>query len=289
MSDKMSVAGQDAGMRAYSRSLPTPPGFKGGRKWARLAVDYMESDQLVDAGPIAELAFIRITTKCAQKLSDGKLSRAAATRLCSDLPGGPASALDALERVELLTDNNGMLTVTGYLLYQNSAAELLGSRSADAARKVAERAAIKVAQGEPADTTPALLVVVEPGEPAKAKAKSGQVGYDPRADLACDYLANAVHAENGLKLKPKVTATWRKDMHSVLKTADAASIKLAPIIDAAFRDDFWRDTMHTPASLKRNLTQLLSLTLKRPATVKGGGMAQDDLADLAAYDTTAVA
>jgi hypothetical protein len=234
------------------RVKPTPPAWRGKRKWVMVAVDFMESGKLLKAGPSAELLFIRMIARCGAKLSDGVLDEEYVLSLGRDLHGGPKPALAALRKVGLVTVKDGVVTLIGYLDHQWSLAQIMGALEADKARKAASSAAFRasrVASTTTTGTAAASLKVVAPVR--------GQEGFNPAADAACEYLVDALVALGGLR--EKVTSAWRTDMTDVLeRLEELGDIPVEKVIDAALADvSFHRKNATEPKYFRKYLNKLV--------------------------------
>src|SRR5680860_742838 len=140
------------------RVTPVPAAWRNKRKWVMLAVDYMDSAKLIRAGQDGELMFVRMVARCGGRLSDGYLEVAYVLRLCADLRGGPEAALESIRREGLVTVEDGMVHLIGYLDHQISSAQINGALEADAARKAAATAEYKARQAAASGVAPVAPV-----------------------------------------------------------------------------------------------------------------------------------
>ncbi len=70
--------------------------------FAAISLDFPDDPKVIEAGPMAELAYIRCTIASKRLLTDGVIHRAQARRWLDGIPGDPAEHLNALVAVGLL-------------------------------------------------------------------------------------------------------------------------------------------------------------------------------------------
>jgi len=104
--------------------------------WARLAVDYYRNPKILEVGPLAELAWIRLIALARETMPTSKVDGAVAEVLVlreirdiTDLhiasTTTPAeSLLDVLEAARLITRQDGLVIVNDYTEWQTSQEEL---------------------------------------------------------------------------------------------------------------------------------------------------------------------
>lgn len=103
--------------------------------FAPLSATYYEDDAILEAGPMAELLFVRSIAFCAKTLSDGFVSSRQLSRsLAPDLDDAEDLA-EVLVTVGLWTHADGGYTVRSWLKWNRSREEITRNRAKDAARK----------------------------------------------------------------------------------------------------------------------------------------------------------
>jgi hypothetical protein len=220
-------------------NLPLPSGLKG-RWYILLAADYGDDEALIEAGPMAELMFVRLLARSRMKRVDGVLKRALVLRDNADLPGGPEVALAALVGSGRVTDDGLTVTVVNWGNYQHTQAQFTTHREKDAERKAAR-----------APRKPAKPQAPEPG------VWKGQAGVHADVDSLCDYLAAKITEITGET--PAVTNNWRKEMRAALNSATKGKgdhRRVRACIDFAFADAFWRGVIVSPASLSKSWARI---------------------------------
>jgi hypothetical protein len=133
-------------------------------RWARLSVSYHRDEKIIEAGPVGELAFIRLLALARESVEqvdvDGAVPRALARRELRDVqeiytlihPGTTFDDLvEHLVSVGLLRVEGNTLIVSGYSKWQTTRGEIEEVRAATRARVSAHRRRKAKANEQPDD------------------------------------------------------------------------------------------------------------------------------------------
>jgi len=126
---------------------PTP------QRWAKLAVDYYRNPKIIQSGPYAELAYIRLLAIARERIEtsdkDGEVPLVLAERelrdICETMPEKPSviTLLTVLEANNLITLTDTTIMVDDYAKWQTTSKELEVTRATARTRAAAYRSSKK--------------------------------------------------------------------------------------------------------------------------------------------------
>lgn len=261
-------------------------------RWARLSVGYYRDPKLIEAGVVAEAAFLRLLALARENVEsvevDGAVPMVLATRELrevSDLyaqvePGKTFTDLmEVLVNVGLVTIEGSFVVVKSYGSWQTTRGEIDTAREENRARVAAHRARKAAEQqntneqtsgGEEEDmgvydtNVDAFADLRASGEIKKGNRKVGKHGLDPRqvedAERIVDHLTEVRKATLGSNFR--VTATWWSDVRKLLNgTGDTPGFtadQVCDLIDYSLHHKFWHAHCQTPGGLAKHAGKLYS-------------------------------
>lgn len=267
-------------------------------RWARLAVGYYRDPKLIEAGPIAELAFIRLLALAREMVEtanrNGEVPLSLALRELREVtdvfvslnPEKTSSDLiDILVEHNLIALEDKSLVVLGYESWQTTKDEINELREANR-RRVAQHRAKKNQSDD--DQEEDMLYENEVGafddlrETGGIKAgrqKVGKHGLPPKmvkdAEKIVEHMTEVRKKVLGGNFR--VTNTWWSDTKKLLGgSGDSTGFtadQVCDLIDYALTNRFWHAHCQTPGGLAKHAPKLWasdefiewSLQNKRPA------------------------
>jgi hypothetical protein len=278
--------------------MPSRDTKKTSSRWARLAVGYYRDPKLIDAGPIAELAFIRLLALAREMVEtankNGEVPMSLALRELREVtdlftslnPGsGPDELMQILQDNRLIAVEDKAIVVLGYESWQTTKDEINELREANRRRVAQHRAKKNQSDDDQEDemlyenSVGAFEDLRESGGIKAGKQKVGKHGLPPNmvkdAEIIVEHLTEQRKKVLGSNFR--VTNTWWSDTKKLLagsgdSTGFTAS-QVCDLIDYALSNKFWHAHCQTPGGLAKHATKLWasdefiewSLGMNRPA------------------------
>lgn len=262
-------------------------------RWARLSVGYYRDPKLIEAGVIAEAAFIRLLALARENVEsvevDGAVPLVLAARELREVtdlyaavePGKTfTDLLDVLVSVGLVAVDGSTVVVRSYGSWQTTRGEIDSAREENRQRVAAHRARKAAAQDQSSiEQTPtgeeedmgvydtnvdAFADLRDSGDIKKGNRKVGKHGLDPRqvkdAERIVDHFSTVRKELLGANFR--VTATWWSDTRKLLNgngdTSGFTADQVCDLIDYSLHHKFWHAHCQTPGGLAKHAGKLYS-------------------------------
>lgn len=262
--------------------------------YAPLAAQYYMDDAILEAGPDAELLFVRCISFCASVPTDGFITDRQIALVASGLRA-PRRRIDSLLNVGLIEQVSGGFLVRSWLKWNRSADEvgkLLAKDRERKARKHAEepRNSARNPDGIQADSK--LQSRAEQSSTEQIENPTDSLPSDETPDASfsddvkrlCDVLADRVRA-NGHKVNT-VGVTWWQACERLMRIDGYDARQIEWLIEWTMRDEFWIANIRSMTKFREKFSTLVAQAKANPhGRGKSAGQRRDDnaLALVAAY------
>lgn len=263
--------------------MPSRDVKKTAARWARLSVGYYRDPKVIEAGPFAELAFVRLLALAREVVEtaekDGEVSLILALRELREITDlyvavypdtSPRDLLRELEVAGLIAIEEKSLIVLGYESWQTTKTEISELREANR-KRVAEHRARKSKEEILDDTEDDMLYessvgafddLRESGNVKAGKQKVGKHGLPPAmvadAEAIVDHLTETRKRVLGSNFR--VTNTWWSDTKKLLAgTGDSTGYtaeQVKDLISFSMENKFWHAHCQTPGGLAKHAQKL---------------------------------
>lgn len=261
--------------------MPSRDTKKTSSRWARLAVGYYRDPKLIDAGPIAELAFIRLLALAREMVEtadrNGEVPMSLALRELREVTDlyttlnptqGSEDLIRTLEANNLISVEDKSIVVLGYGSWQTTKDEINELRESNR-RRVAQHRAKKNQTDDDQEedmlyenSVGAFEDLRENGAIKSGSQKVGKHGLPPKmvkdAEVIVEHLTEARKRILGSNFR--VTNTWWSDTKKLLAgTGDSTGFTAAQVcdlIDFALANRFWHAHCQTPGGLAKHAQKL---------------------------------
>lgn len=230
--------------------------------YAPLGATYYMDDDVIQAGPEAEVLFTRILAFCSSVPSDGYVTDAQIQRIAVGLSRLP-KRLKALADVGLLEKGDGGYVVRSWLKWNKSAAEQEKVKTKDRERKAAPKQdgvqadSERNPDGDGTDSKPrARAGAGDTQHVTTQHSVEGRDSVPPREDVEelCSTLADLMVAR-GCR-PPSVTDKWRDSARLLLDRDGVRLVDAISVLRWSQANDFWRANILSLPKFREKYDQL---------------------------------
>lgn len=264
-----------------------------------LAAQYFMDDAILEAGPEAELLFVRTISFLASVPSDGFLTDRQLRTIVAVNLRNVQRRLDSLLAVGLLEARDGGFLARSWQKWNRSAEEINKELARDRARKAQKQAEVDPNSGRNPSGIEAENVLQSSTEQSSTEQSilsssdafgADDVFSDEVKDL-CELLAGLVRA-NGHKVGV-VGKTWWQACERLMRLDEYTVEQIAVIIRWATADEFWSANIRSMPTLRDKFSVLRAqrnrhLSAVKPSTVEHGRQVDEILQERQATELRAV-
>lgn len=228
-----------------------------------LAAQYFMDDAILEAGPEAELLFVRCLSFLASVSSDGFVTEGQVKKIIGLGLRNVPRRVDSLLRVGLLEARPGGFVARSWTKWNRSAEEINKELAKDRLRKADKQAELNANSGRIPGGMSTENVLQSSTEQSSTEQSKVVAESRPDVERVCDLLADLVE-RNGSK-RPSIDKRWR-DAARLMIDADKRPIGEAiALMHWCQTDTFWRANILAMPSFRKRYDQL-RLSRERPST-----------------------